>query len=74
MSADAYVGRIIDFCKGLATFPLRGIKRDDVLAGLRVTGFERRVSIAFVVTAEEVLIEGNFYGGRDLARGFRDRE
>ena len=50
--ADGYVGRIVDFCNGLSTFPLRGTQRDDLLSGLRVTGFERRVTIAFIVTAD----------------------
>ena len=72
-SADGYVGRIVDFCNGLSTFPLRGTQRDDLLSGLRVTGFERRVTIAFIVTAEAVLIEGIFYGGRDFEAEFRDR-
>ena len=71
--ADGYVGRIVDFCNGLSTFPLRGTQRDDLLPGLRVTGFERRVTIAFIVTAEAVLIEGIFYGGRDFEAEFRDR-
>ena len=71
--ADGYVGRIVDFCNGLSTFPLRGTQRDDLLSGLRVTGFERRVTFAFIVTAEAVLIEGIFYGGRDFEAEFRDR-
>ena len=71
--ADGYVGRIVDFCNGLSTFPLRGTQRDDLLPGLRVTGFERRVTIAFIVTADAVLIEGIFYGGRDFEAEFRDR-
>jgi toxin ParE1/3/4 len=64
--ADGYVGRIIDFCTGFATFPERGTQRDDILPGLRVTGFEGRVTIAFLITAEAVLIEGIFYGGQDF--------
>jgi toxin ParE1/3/4 len=32
--ADRYVERIVAFCNGLATFPLRGQKQDDLLAGL----------------------------------------
>ena len=71
--ADGNVSRIVDFCNGLSTFPLRGTQRDDLLPGLRVTGFERRVTIAFVVTADAVLIEGIFYGGRDFEAEFRDR-
>lgn len=71
--ADGYVTRIVDFCNGLTTFPQRGTLRDDLLPGLRVTGFERRVTIAFVVTPDTVLIEGVFYGGQDIEAQFRDR-
>ena len=64
--ADAYIARIAAFCEGLTTFPLRGQRRDDLLSGLRTIGFERRATIAFVVTAETILIEGIFYGGQDF--------
>jgi len=63
--ADGYISRIVAFCNGLATLPLRGRRRDDILPGLRVIGFEHRVNIAFVVAPDVVLIEGVFYGGRD---------
>ena len=69
--ADGYVGRIVAICEGFSTFPERGTRRDDVLPGLRVTGFERRVTIAFVLTAEAVLIEGMFYGGQDFEAALR---
>jgi toxin ParE1/3/4 len=72
--ADEYVGRTVTFCKGLTTFPMRGTRRDDLLPGLRVTGFERRVTIAFVATEAAVLIEGIFYGGRDFETTFRTRD
>ena len=68
--ADGYIGRIISFCEGFVTFPERGTKRDDLLPGLRVTGFERRVVIALVVTEDAVLIEGIYYGGQDFEAGF----
>jgi toxin ParE1/3/4 len=70
--ADAYVGRIAAFCSGLGTFPLRGQQRDDLLPGLRTTGFERRVTIAFVVATDAVLIEGIFYGGQNFEAVFQD--
>ena len=70
--ADAYVARIVAFCMGFATFPSRGQARDDLLPGLRTTGFERRATIAFVVTKEVVLIEGVFYGGRNFEANFQD--
>jgi toxin ParE1/3/4 len=70
--ADAYVGRIVAFCNSLTTFPMRGQQRGDLIPGLRTTGFERRATIAFVVAAEAVLIEGIFYGGQDFEADFRD--
>ncbi len=72
--ADGYVSRIVSFCNSLSTFPPRGSQRDDILPGLRVTGFERRINIAFVATADVVLIEGIFCGGRDYETALRDRK
>jgi len=71
--ADAYVARITAFCSRLATFPMRSRQRDDLLPGLRTTGFERRVTIAYVVTVEAVLIEGIFYRGQDFETVFPGR-
>jgi toxin ParE1/3/4 len=70
--ADGYIKRIVEFCQGLTTFPLRGTSRDDIVPGLRVTGFERRVVIAFLVTQDVVLIEGVFYGGQDFEATLRE--
>jgi toxin ParE1/3/4 len=70
--ADGYIARIVAFCTGLTTFPLRGQRRDDLLPSLRTIGFERRITIAFVVTANAVLIEGIFYGGQDFEAFFHD--
>jgi toxin ParE1/3/4 len=69
---DAYIARIVAFCTKLGTFSLRGQQRDDLLSGLRTTGFERRVTIAFVVTTDAVLIEGVFYGGQDFEAAFQE--
>jgi hypothetical protein len=41
---------------------------------LRVIGFERRATIAFVVTGTGILIEGIFYAGRDFEIIFRERK
>jgi toxin ParE1/3/4 len=56
---------IVTFCEILSTFPLRGIRRDDVRPGLRITGYRKRVVVAFDVDAERVNIIGIFYGGQD---------
>jgi plasmid stabilization system protein ParE len=50
---------------------MRGQQRDDLLPGLRTTGFERGATIAYLVTADTVLIEGIFYGGQDFEAAFR---
>jgi toxin ParE1/3/4 len=71
---DGYVNRIVAFCKNLTTFPLRGRRCDDLLPGLRVIGFERRATIAFVVTDAAILVEGIFYAGRDFEIIFRSRK
>lgn len=42
-----YVERIEAYCLSFTDFPERGLSREDLLPGLRVVGFERRVSIAF---------------------------
>jgi len=72
--ADAYVGRIVEYCKGLTNVPLRGTKRDDILPGLRITGFERRVTVAHIVASDAVLIQGVFYGGRDYETILRSNQ
>jgi toxin ParE1/3/4 len=64
--ALAFTDRIVAHCEGLATFPERGTKRDDLRPGLRVTGLARRVTIAFHVTGGTVTIDRILYAGRDL--------
>ena len=49
-----------------APFPERGMRRDDLFPGLRVVGFERRVTLAFHVGADTVTFLRILYGGRDI--------
>ena len=70
--AFAYTERIATRCLGLADFPERGTRRDDLYPGLRTIGFERRVTIAFTVAADAVTILRVLYGGRDLEAAFDD--
>ncbi|MDP3896564.1 MAG: type II toxin-antitoxin system RelE/ParE family toxin [Mesorhizobium sp.] len=69
--ADDYVGRILAHCQKLTLFPQRGTLRDHVLPGLRTIGFERRATIAFMVEADRVVIEGVFHGGQDFEQALR---
>jgi toxin ParE1/3/4 len=64
-TAVAYTERILSYCANLAIFPERGMRRDDVRPGLRVIGFERRVTIAFHITRARVTIDRVLYGGRN---------
>ena len=72
--ADAFVGRVVEFCKGLSTFPERGTRRDDLRPGLRTIGFRRRATVAFVVGEEEVTVLGVFYGGQDFEAALDESE
>ncbi|HEX6017345.1 MAG TPA: type II toxin-antitoxin system RelE/ParE family toxin [Burkholderiaceae bacterium] len=65
--AARYTDAIVAYCEGLATFPHRGTKRDDIRPGLRITNYRGRAVIAFNVDdgAETVYVLGVYYGGRD---------
>lgn len=64
-TALSYIELIGTYCRGLTHAAERGTRRDDLRPGLRVIGFERRVSIAFSVHDERVTILRIFYGGRN---------
>lgn len=67
--AARYTDAIVAYCESLATFPLRGLRRDDLMPGLRVTNYRRSAVIAFIANTdtETVSILGVFYGGQDYA-------
>jgi plasmid stabilization system protein ParE len=72
--AARYTDAIVSYCESLATFPHRGVQRDDVRPGLRITNYKKRAVIAFDVTDEQVSIIGVFYGGRDYESVLQDDE
>jgi plasmid stabilization system protein ParE len=63
--AVKYTEGIVRHCESLQTSPYRGIARDDIRRGLRLTNYKKRVVIAFDVTVDTVSIIGVFYGGQD---------
>ena len=65
--AQRYTETIVAYCESMKTFPLRGVMRDDVRHGLRVTNYKKRMVIAFAVDtiAGQVAILGLFYGGQN---------
>jgi toxin ParE1/3/4 len=68
--ALSYLTRIRDFCDRLEYGAERGSPRDYIRPGLRIVGFERRVTVAFTVEETRVTILRLFYGGRDWTRAF----
>jgi toxin ParE1/3/4 len=64
-SALSYVQRIEDYCRSFDLASERGQTRDDIRPGLRIVGFERRVTIAITVDEDRVTILRVFYGGAD---------
>ncbi|MBY3380815.1 type II toxin-antitoxin system RelE/ParE family toxin [Rhizobium laguerreae] len=62
--ARDYVARIKTFVSGFEAHPERGSVRDHVRPGLRIVGFERRVSVAFVVEPTEVVVLRILYAGQ----------
>jgi toxin ParE1/3/4 len=69
--AIGYIERIEAFCRRFDLAGRRGHSRDDIRPGLRIVGFERRVTIAFHVDAKAVVIDRILYGGRNIARTFK---
>ena len=69
-AAARYVGRLQDFCENLDIASERGTLRPDILPGLRTLGFERRVTIAFMVDDDTVRILRLFAAGKDWESDF----
>lgn len=65
-TAEAYLDRLLGFADQLKHFPERGTKRDEIRKGLRTIGFERRVSIAFIVENDKVVVLRVLYAGREI--------
>ena len=72
--AARYTDAIVEYCEGMATFPHRGTRRDDIRPGLRITNYKHRAVIAFEVNDSSgiVAILGVYYGGRDYESALGD--
>ena len=68
-SALRYTNAIVDFCASMKAFPHRGVARDDIRPGLRISNYKKNAIVAFAVddVALIVTIIGVFYGGRNYA-------
>lgn len=66
--AVRYTDAVLGTCERLAHFPMRGVARDDIRPGLRLTHHKGRTVIAYAVDQDprRVSILGVFYGGQDV--------
>ena len=73
--AAQYTESIVTYCEALHTFPFRGVMRDDVRPGLRVTNYKKRTVIVFAVDTEAGLVSiiGLYYGGQDYESILHDQ-
>lgn len=66
IAADRYLDRLDGFLASFDAFPERGTVRSEIRPGLRIVGFERSVSVAFIVEGEDVVILRILANGRQL--------
>ena len=64
-TAISYIGRLEAYCLGFSSASERGHLRNDIRLGLRIVGFERRMTIAFTVDENRVTILRLYSGGRN---------
>ena len=69
--ALAYIERMETYCLGFDIASERGHTRDDIRAGLRIVGFERRVTVAFSVEDARLTILRVLYGGQNWEEALR---
>lgn len=75
--ALSYIEAVVSYYESLRTFPYRGVQRDDIRPGLRMTNYKKRITIAFAIDVEVVFIIAVFYGGQDyeaILQGDSDHE
>jgi toxin ParE1/3/4 len=63
--ALSYIERLETHIQGFDIASERGHLREDIRPGLRIVGFEHRITIAFTVEDEQVIILRIFYGGQN---------
>lgn len=71
-----YIEKIVEHCESLSLFPMRGIRRDDILPGLRITHYRKKTIIAFMLENDGVTVLGIWYGGQnyEMALSEQNRE
>jgi toxin ParE1/3/4 len=66
--AARYIDSIVTYCESLQSLPHRGIQRDDIRPGLRITSYRKRVAIAFEVDDVQLVASKKVQTGKLLGR------
>ena len=66
-AAERYVDRLIDTAERIGDAPEAGRSRDDLLPGLRIWSFERKVVLTYRLRDDVVEITNLFAKGHDLS-------
>lgn len=74
LTARRFIDSIVDYCESFRSFPERGTRRNGLPQAIRMVGYRRRVTIAFEVTKDAVIIHGVYYGGQDYEADLRGGE
>lgn len=64
--AWTYIEGVREFLARLVDFPERGTVHTGDLQGLRIIGYRRRMSIAFTIRGQSVMVVGFHYAGRQI--------
>lgn len=72
--ALGYIERLEKYVMGFEVASERGTRHDHIRRGLRTTGFERRLTVAFEVESDRVTILGFFSGGRNWTKILADED
>ena len=69
VTAARYTEQIVQQCESLRNFPIRGVPRDNLMPGLRVTHYNR-TAILFTIVDKSVLVLGFYHGGQNYEANF----
>jgi toxin ParE1/3/4 len=72
--ARDYVARLYAYCLDFRVFPERGVRRDDLRPSLRLIGYRKQATVAFVVRGNDVTILRVFQRGRDVEALLREND
>jgi toxin ParE1/3/4 len=72
-TADDFFEGVIAFIRALEPFPARGTVSESRIPGLRIIGYRRRISVAFSILGDDIVILGVFRRGQNISNQILER-